>query len=50
MTAVVDGPCEAGDVGYREQHILLNYMGMRPDGSTTMRRSDATVVKAVLTW
>ena len=37
------GPCEAGDVGYCEQHILLNYMGMRPDGSTTMRRGDATV-------
>ena len=37
------GPCEAGDVGYCEQHILLNYMGMRPDGSTTMRRGAETV-------
>lgn len=39
----VCGPCEAGDVGYCEQHILLNYMGMRPDGSTTMRRGEQTV-------
>ncbi|WP_245993901.1 NAD(P)-dependent alcohol dehydrogenase [Nocardioides immobilis] len=37
------GPCEAGDVGYCEQHILLNYMGMRPDGSTTMRRGEQAV-------
>ncbi len=37
------GPCTDGDVGYCEQHILLNYMGMRPDGSTTMRRGDAPV-------
>lgn len=37
------GPCAAGDVGYCEQHILLNYMGMRPDGSTTMRRGEQTV-------
>ena len=37
------GPCGAGDVGYCEQNILLNYMGMRPDGSTTMRRGDDTV-------
>ncbi|KRB76026.1 aryl-alcohol dehydrogenase [Nocardioides sp. Root190] len=34
------GPCEAGDVGYCEQSLLLNYMGMRPDGSTTMKRAD----------
>ncbi len=33
------GPCEAGDVGYCEQSLLLNYMGMRADGSTTMRRA-----------
>lgn len=32
------GPCEAGDVGYCEQSLLLNYMGMRADGSTTMKR------------
>lgn len=37
------GPCGAGDVGYCDQHILLNYMGMRPDGSTTMRRGEETV-------
>jgi len=37
------GPCAAGDVGYCEQHILLNYMGMRVDGSTTMRRGEETV-------
>ncbi len=32
------GPCQAGDVGYCEQSLLLNYMGMRGDGSTTMKR------------
>lgn len=37
------GPCGAGDVGYCDQHILLNYMGMRPDGSTTLRRGEETV-------
>jgi aryl-alcohol dehydrogenase len=37
------GPCQVGDVGYCEQHILLNYMGMRADGSTTMRRGEQTV-------
>ncbi|PWN03514.1 NAD(P)-dependent alcohol dehydrogenase [Nocardioides silvaticus] len=37
------GSCEAGDVGYCEQNILLNYMGMRADGSTTMRRGEQTV-------
>ncbi|MEN8707174.1 MAG: NAD(P)-dependent alcohol dehydrogenase [Nocardioides marinisabuli] len=30
------GPCRQGDVGYCEQSLLLNYMGMRADGSTTM--------------
>lgn len=35
--------CEAGDVGYCEQSLLLNYMGMRADGSTTMKRGDQTV-------
>lgn len=34
------GPCLAGDVGYCEQSLLLNYMGMRADGSTTMTRAD----------
>lgn len=37
------GPCAAGDVGYCEQNLLLNYMGMRPDGSTTMRRGEQAV-------
>ncbi|WP_436698375.1 NAD(P)-dependent alcohol dehydrogenase [Nocardioides sp. BYT-33-1] len=32
------GPCRAGDVGYCEQSLLLNYMGMRADGSTTLAR------------
>lgn len=36
------GPCEAGDVGYCEQSLLLNYMGMRPDGSTTLSRPTAS--------
>ncbi|WP_028655198.1 NAD(P)-dependent alcohol dehydrogenase [Nocardioides sp. J54] len=35
------GPCTAGDVGYCEQSLLLNYMGMRADGSTTMSRTGA---------
>lgn len=37
------GPCRAGDVGYCEQSLLLNYMGMRADGSTTMKRDGETV-------
>lgn len=36
-------PCRAGDVGYCEQNIPLNYMGMRADGTTTMRRGEETV-------
>lgn len=32
------GPCQEGHVGYCEQSLLLNYMGMRADGSTTMKR------------
>ncbi|MFC5728351.1 MULTISPECIES: NAD(P)-dependent alcohol dehydrogenase [Nocardioides] len=32
-------PCRAGDVGYCDQSLLLNYMGMRADGSTTMKRA-----------
>ena len=38
------GPCRAGDVGYCEQSLLLNYMGMRADGSTTMRRGEQNVL------
>jgi len=37
------GPCGAGDVGYCEQSLMLNYMGMRADGSTTMRRGEQVV-------
>ncbi|MEQ6901128.1 NAD(P)-dependent alcohol dehydrogenase [Nocardioides sp. YIM 152588] len=37
------GPCRDGDVGYCEQSLLLNYMGMRPDGTTTMSRGEETV-------
>lgn len=37
------GSCREGDVGYCEQSLLLNYMGMRADGSTTMKRGDQTV-------
>ena len=36
-------PCRAGDVGYCEQTLLLNYMGMRPDGSTTMTHEGSPV-------
>ncbi|HWU22279.1 MAG TPA: alcohol dehydrogenase catalytic domain-containing protein, partial [Nocardioides sp.] len=38
------GPCTQGDVGYCEQSLLLNYMGMRADGSTTMRRGEQNVL------
>jgi aryl-alcohol dehydrogenase len=36
-------PCREGHVGYCEQSMLLNYLGMRADGSTTMRRGDQPV-------
>jgi aryl-alcohol dehydrogenase len=35
--------CAAGMVGYCEQSLLLNYMGMRMDGSTTYSREGAPV-------
>lgn len=35
--------CREGAVGYCEQALLLNYMGMRADGSTTMARGDQPV-------
>ncbi|MBO9523300.1 MAG: NAD(P)-dependent alcohol dehydrogenase [Nocardioidaceae bacterium] len=35
--------CTAGHVGYCEQSLLLNYMGMRMDGSTTYSREGAPV-------
>lgn len=34
-------PCRAGDVGYCESSLLLNYMGMRMDGSTYLTRDGA---------
>ncbi|HLU41800.1 MAG TPA: NAD(P)-dependent alcohol dehydrogenase [Microthrixaceae bacterium] len=37
-------PCRAGDVGYCEQSVALNYMGMRLDGSTTYRDGDHPVI------
>lgn len=37
------GPCREGAVGYCEQSIALNYLGMRLDGSTTYRDGDTTV-------
>jgi aryl-alcohol dehydrogenase len=37
-------PCRQGHVGYCEQTLLLNYLGMRADGSTTMRRGDQQVL------
>ncbi|WP_121252009.1 NAD(P)-dependent alcohol dehydrogenase [Nocardioides ferulae] len=36
-------PCRAGRVGYCESHLMLNYMGMRLDGSTTYRRDGQPV-------
>jgi aryl-alcohol dehydrogenase len=35
--------CKAGLVGYCESSLVLNYMGMRMDGSTTYSRDSATV-------
>lgn len=35
--------CRAGNPAYCEQTLLLNYFGMRLDGSTTMRRGGTTV-------
>ncbi|MGV3563971.1 MAG: NAD(P)-dependent alcohol dehydrogenase [Nocardioides sp.] len=35
--------CRAGNPAYCEQTLLLNYMGMRIDGSTTMSRGGAPV-------
>lgn len=37
------GACEEGAVGYCDQSLLLNYLGMRLDGSTTMKRGDQPV-------
>lgn len=36
-------PCRSGHVGYCEQSMMLNYLGMRGDGSTTMRRGEQPV-------
>src|SRR4051812_27361324 len=35
--------CEAGLVGYCDQTLLLNYMGMRMDGSTSLSRDGSAV-------
>jgi aryl-alcohol dehydrogenase len=35
--------CAAGQVGYCEQTLLLNYMGMRMDGSTSVSRDGSPV-------
>ena len=35
--------CSAGMVGYCEQSLLINYMGLRLDGSTTYSRDGAPV-------
>ena len=35
--------CRTGQVGYCESSLVLNYMGMRLDGSTTYRRDDQPV-------
>jgi aryl-alcohol dehydrogenase len=35
--------CRAGHVGYCDQTLLLNYMGMRMDGSTTLSRDGSPV-------
>lgn len=37
------GPCAEGAVGYCESSLLLNYMGMRMDGTTTYQRDGAPV-------
>lgn len=37
------GACRAGNPAYCEQTLLLNYMGMRIDGSTTMSRGGSPV-------
>ena len=35
--------CRAGLVGYCDQTLLLNYMGMRMDGSTSLQRDGSPV-------
>jgi aryl-alcohol dehydrogenase len=37
------GPCTEGAVGYCESHVLLNYMGMRMDGSQPISRDGSPV-------
>lgn len=38
------GPCREGAVGYCESSLLLNYMGLRVDGSTTYSRDGSPVL------
>jgi aryl-alcohol dehydrogenase len=40
--------CRAGQVGYCDQTLVLNYMGMRLDGSTTCSRDGAPVFASFL--
>jgi aryl-alcohol dehydrogenase len=40
--------CAAGEVGYCDQTLVLNYMGMRMDGSTTYTRDGAPVFASFL--
>jgi aryl-alcohol dehydrogenase len=40
--------CAAGEIGYCDQTLALNYLGMRLDGSTTYRRGDAPVYGSFL--
>lgn len=35
--------CQAGQIGYCESSLMINYMGMRMDGSTTYTKDGATV-------
>jgi aryl-alcohol dehydrogenase len=37
------GRCRAGDFGYCEQTLLLNYMGYRMDGTTTLHHDEQAV-------
>lgn len=37
------GPCRSGAVAYCDQHVLLNYMGYRMDGSTVHSRDGEPV-------
>jgi aryl-alcohol dehydrogenase len=40
--------CRSGQVGYCDQTLVLNYLGMRPDGSTTYTRDGTPVFASFL--